>query len=146
MKTENKATPRPWKVQDTEYPEFVIAPDEMVVCQMRGWGALQHKFDNPTDIANVQKANAELIVKAVNAYDSLVEENKQLKIDASNWAYQCDRAKQERDKAEAENQKLREALTEIRNDLDDVGAYDGTISRDTRDKLDTILETKAKNV
>jgi hypothetical protein len=45
-----------------------------------------------------------------------------------------------------ENQKLREALTEIRNDLDDVGAYDGTISRDTRDKLDTILGTKAKNV
>jgi hypothetical protein len=33
-------------------------------------------------------------------------------IQLSNYAYQMDRAKQERDKAEAENEKLREALTE----------------------------------
>jgi hypothetical protein len=112
MKTENKATPRPWKVQDTEYPEFVIAPDEMVVCQMRGWGALQHKFDNPTDIANVQKANAELIVKAVNAYDSLVEEVQKLK---EQYKILHDNSQEDIGNLMAENQKLRELLEKIKD-------------------------------
>jgi hypothetical protein len=48
----------------------------------------------------------EIIEQETRKVASLEKEKAQLKIEASNWAYQMDRAKQERDKAERENSSL----------------------------------------
>lgn len=68
-------------------------------------------------IGSIERTIAIEIVKKMKWLSDLVEssshvstlqaEAAQLKIDASNWAYQCDQAKQERDKAEAEIEALR---------------------------------------
>jgi hypothetical protein len=44
---------------------------------------------------------------------SLREENEKLKVQASNYAYQMEMAKRERDKAESDNDRLREIVKEI---------------------------------
>lgn len=67
---EDKATPRPWK-HDGE-AEYIFAEQNQIVAQIRGWGYLEKTF-GPIHALEIQAANAELIVKAVNYHDRLVE-------------------------------------------------------------------------
>lgn len=59
-----------------------------------------------------------IVIKHIQAQlSSKEQECAQLKIDASNHAYQCDKAKQERDKAEAENSSLRAECERLKAEL-----------------------------
>lgn len=53
--------------------------DDFMVAQIRGWGHLQYLGEEKA--IEIQKANAEFIVEAVNNYDRLKKENENLQAD-----------------------------------------------------------------
>lgn len=66
---ETQATPRPWRT-DAEFDhENILGPDEAMVADCAIF--LNRKFGKRTP--EINRANAELIVRAVNAHDALVE-------------------------------------------------------------------------
>jgi hypothetical protein len=88
------STPRPWTLDNQLYYHSTLyGPD----------GSKIFKLHESFMQVDVQKANAELIVKAVNAYDSLVAERDGFQ---KGTVQLFERVA----KLEAENQKLREAL------------------------------------
>lgn len=59
----DKPTPRPWKIDDNpQLPLGIIQDDE------DGYGIAEFAYDHAKD-----RANAELIVRAVNCHDELIE-------------------------------------------------------------------------
>ena len=125
MEKTNEATA--WRIE--EYPiagiSFMIMEGKGLVCALHGEDMRQY---------------AELIVKAVNAYDSLVAENTRqgdMIVELSKILLKSS----EREKLEilaAENQKLREALILVEKDA-------GLTTNATLNKIHALL-TKAKNV
>jgi hypothetical protein len=126
MEKTNEATPRPWYIDFEYWPRLILGSTDKQVA----------------DCEYIK--DAELIVKAVNAYDSLVEENKDLH--AENGILKS---------YEDENQKLREALEErlktrkdeldrFIHDFKESNTYAGTIQNEIS-FLKSLL-TKAKNV
>ena len=66
------ATPRPWVVDDDSGIYYVVAPEVALVATL-----------DPSDDDAPAQANAELIVRAVNAFDLLVSALKQAKFELS---------------------------------------------------------------
>jgi hypothetical protein len=106
MEKTNEATPRPWTYEE-RCSGIVIIPkdldDETIISSII-------PDDEDDECTDQQEANAELIVKAVNAYDSLVAEVERLK-KVADEVYNWDIYK-EKTQLQNENQKLREALDE----------------------------------
>lgn len=69
--TTERATARPWRCDPDPYNIYVWGPNDEMICEMRGTGAGLDK-----------RANAELIVSAVNDHDALVEKVRAL---AAKW-------------------------------------------------------------
>jgi len=71
-----EATPRPWRADEEEYSQYIYGPSNEMICEMRGWGYLTGTGGlnlSDKDAMEIQHANNQLIVKAVNNYDRLVE-------------------------------------------------------------------------
>lgn len=73
-------TPLPWKAE-TEFSCRIMAHNipkgPMTICDIRGWGYLTGKGHGALGLSQeeaiaIQKANAELIVRAVNAHEDLI--------------------------------------------------------------------------
>jgi regulator of replication initiation timing len=121
MEKTNEATPRPWYIDFEYWPRLILGSTDKQVA----------------DCEYIK--DAELIVKAVNAYDSLVAENERL----NNQLKTVTKAfNDENDSLQAENQKLREALKDI---VDDWSVSNKRLSDKNYNKAFAIL-TKAKNV
>jgi hypothetical protein len=64
------ATPRPWKITDTDGDLYISAPN-VTIADCTSWSANTGQPNCPE--SDESHANAELIVRAVNSHDALVE-------------------------------------------------------------------------
>lgn len=105
--------------------QFKIADN----CTPKHWDILITKPDGSL-AAEREHGKDWNIPDAEYAFKALFESIEKIRIECSKYCYESDKAKQELDKAEAENVKLREALTNLYKEIrsrfaiDDVTAFE----------------------
>jgi hypothetical protein len=142
MEKTNEATPtaRPWTYEE-RCSGIVITDgkdEETIIASF-----IPRSEEDEDECTDEQEANAELIVKAVNAYDSLVEEVQKLK---EQYKILHDNSQEDIGNLMAENQKLRELLEKIKDSRElRFAKLRGELYHPLELEIASIL-TKAKNV